>query len=510
MITNNLAKKIQDLNGISKIASQLRQNGKTIVQCHGVFDLVHPGHIHMFNQARKIGDVLIVSIVDDKHVQKGPGRPYFPERARLEWLASLEQVDYVVLCDDFGPWKVLKTVKPDTYVRGKESAHLLNDPLSGLSKDKELVESLGGKIFFTESLPVHSTDLLKEHFTKYSDSARAFFAEFKKRRSLETIKETFARLRNLRVLLIGETIIDEYHYVATLGKPSKSNVISTKYIEHETFPGGILACANHLNDFTARIDLLTVLGDDNSHEEYARDHLKSNILPIFFHRANAPTIVKRRFVDPAYLGKMFEICFLNDANIEPELENRIIADLKIRLPEYDAVIVADYGHGLLTPKIIDTIVAGARFLAVNTQTNSANQGFNPITKYPRMDYACIDEPEIRMATNNRYDDVHGLISKVATDISASVVSITRGHKGSIVWKNGEFTELPALSTKVIDPIGAGDAYLSISALAAATNQDAEVVGFLGNVAGAMATRIVCNRSTISIGEYLEEVSEMLR
>ena len=509
-LPEKIREKIKIHKELEEEISRLRKEGKIIVQCHGVFDLVHPGHIHQFNQARHLGDILVVSVVDDKYVEKGPGRPYFPERLRMEWVASLTQVDYVVLCNSPGPWEVMNLIKPDFYVKGDDTKHLLDDPASGVSKDKETIEALGGKMYFTKTLPIHSPDLLQEFFNTHPPELKEFLRKFKTRYSEKTLLGKINGFKKLKVLVIGETIIDEYDYVVPLGKPSKSNAISTKYVEREAFAGGALACANHLNDFCKRISLVTCLGQKNSKEEFARSHLKPNIKPEFFYRKDSPTIVKRRFVDPAYFGKLFEICFLNEEPIKNSLELEIIDWLNRYIKFYDVVIIADYGHGLLTPNLIKMISEKARFLAVNTQTNSANQGYNSITKFPKADYVCLTEQEARIATRDRFSDIKKLIPGIAEKISSKKMSATKGPNGALVYeKESGIVEIPALTDNVIDPIGAGDTYLVISSLAAALGYPSDLVGFLGSVAGAMATKIVCNRSSIRMADFMRYVDSLL-
>ena len=512
MQKDRLLDKIKNHKNLQKEIRKQKSKGKTIVQCHGVFDLVHPGHIYYFNQARQLGDIVVVSVVNDKYTQKGPGRPYFPEKLRMEWLASLSQIDYVTLCDSPGPWEVMEAIRPDIYVKGKDTMHLLDDATSGLFKDKETIEKLGGKMHFTETLPIHSPDLIQEFFKTTPPEIEVFLNNFKLKYSKEEIKKIIRDIikAKLKVLIIGETIIDEYHYVLTLGKPSKSNVMSTKYMEKEGFPGGALAYANHMRDFCPKIDLLTYLGKDDSKEEYIRSNLKKNINPILFFRNNAPTIIKRRFVDSIYLGKLFEVSFINDNHVEKNVETEIIKWLNGNIKKYDLVIAADYGHGLLTPKIIDILSKKAKFLAVNAQVNSVNQGINPVIKYPRADYACIDEQEARLSVHDRFSDIKEIIAKICKKVSVNKFTVTMGKKGSLTYdKKTKFTEVPSFASKVVDPVGAGDAYLAISSLGAVSNLNNLLVGFLGNIAASMATKIVCNRSSIKLADFMKEIDYLL-
>lgn len=160
--------KIKTIQQLEKIIPEIKRKGLKIVLTHGVFDLIHWGHIHYLKEAKKLGDVLVVSLIDDKFVGKGdvkklgPKRPIFKQNIRLEWLSELESVDYVALSKATGPWKVMKAINPDIYAKGSDSKHYLKDKNSGLQKDKELIKNLKGKLVFTKSLPFHTTSILKE------------------------------------------------------------------------------------------------------------------------------------------------------------------------------------------------------------------------------------------------------------------------------------------------------------------------------------------------------------
>ncbi len=154
--------KIKTPAELAAICETERKNGKRIVHCHGVFDLVHPGHINHFEQAKALGDIVYVGVIADRFVKKGPTRPYFPQDIRLHWLAALSPVDYVVLNEEEGPWSLMRLIKPDFYTKGENDRAKLDDPNHGLRRDKELIESLGGQLaFIREEIPIHSSDLFR-------------------------------------------------------------------------------------------------------------------------------------------------------------------------------------------------------------------------------------------------------------------------------------------------------------------------------------------------------------
>ena len=263
--------------------------------------------------------------------------------------------------------------------------------------------------------------------------------------------------------------------------------------------------------FCEDVHLVTCLGSKNSHEEFIRAHLKSNITTRFFHRDDSSTIVKRRYVDQAFLSKMFEVCFLDESALPPQIERDLYAYLKSALRKYDLVLVADYGHGFFSQRMIHLLCENSRFLAVNTQTNSANAGYNLITKYPHADYICIDEPEMRLACHDRNGDLRILIEQTAGKLGSKRTAVTRGHLGSLTHEgNDRFYETPVFSSKIVDRIGAGDAYLSITAPCVAAGMPMDLVGFIGNAVGALAVRIVGNRSAVEPVPLFKFITALLK
>lgn len=507
----NAASKVKELEELAEILAEFRRQGKTIVQCHGVFDLLHPGHIRHFEAAKKEGDALIVTLTRDEHVNKGPGRPVFNQRLRAESVAALHAVDFVAINRWPSAVEAIALLKPNVYVKGDEYAAAERDVTGVINHEEAAVKAAGGRIHFTNEITFSSTELLNSHFDVYPDEAQAFLKGFRQRYSAEDVIRRLDSLRKLKVLLIGETIIDEYHYCQAMGKSPKEFLVTTKYLQEEVFAGGILACANHVAGFSEEVHLVTCLGSKDSHEEFVRSHLKPNVVPQFFHRDDTSTIVKRRYVDHAFLSKMFEVYFLDDSALPPRIEHEICAYLKSIIGDYDLVLVADYGHGLMGSEMINLLCGGSRFLAVNTQTNSANSGFNLITKYPRADFICIDEPEMRLACHNRVSDLQDLIAGVASKLDSRCIVVTRGHHGSMAYAVEEgFFPIPVFSSKIVDRVGAGDAYLSVAAPCVAAGLPMDLVAFIGNAVGALAVRIVGNRSAVEPVPLYKFITALLK
>ncbi|MFA5156180.1 MAG: PfkB family carbohydrate kinase [Candidatus Omnitrophota bacterium] len=508
----NIQSKIKSINELAKTLSALKLKGKCVVHCHGVFDLLHPGHIKHFDAAKKKGDILVVTVTKDEYVNKGPGRPVFNQHLRAESIAAIECVDFVAINDWPTAVETIKRLKPDFYVKGSDYAKKDDDLTGKITEEEEAINLIGGALHFTDEISFSSSSLINTFLAPYPEDAKEFFQAFKSRHKAKDIIHKIKAAGNTKVLVIGDIIIDEYHYCAGMGKSQKDNIIATRFLKEEAFAGGVLAAANHAAGFCKNVTLLSCIGTGNEYEAFINRHLRPNIQTKFFYRKDAPTVVKRRFVDPAFLNKLFEICYLEDANYMPDiLESQIYNYLDANLKKFDLVIVTDFGHGLITPKIVGILSKKAKFLAVNVQTNSANIGFNLITKFKHADYICIDEPEIRLACHDKFSNLKELILKINKACACDKIIITRGHRGSLAYsKKSGFVEIPVFSKEVVDRIGAGDAFFSVTAPCAFKDVPMNIVGFIGNAAGAIKVLIVGNRSPVDPTSLYKYITTLLK
>lgn len=500
--------KVKTLDKLGELTRSLKQKGKTIVHCHGVFDQLHPGHIRHLEAAKHEGDVLVVTVTPDRFVNKGLGRPVFNEALRAESIAALECVDYVAVNEWPTAVEAIMKLKPHVYVKGSDYIHRENDPTGGIYKEEEAVKSIGGRIHFTNELSFSSTELFNHNFSVYPKQAQEFLEEFRSRYSANNIIQRLKELKKMKVLVIGDAIIDEYHYCEPMGKSPKESIITTKYRHEEAFAGGAIAAANHIAGFCEDVHLITLLGAENSREEFIRSHLRPNVRAKFFYREDAPTPTKRRYIDP-FLAKMFAVYHLNNSDLSPYYESEICKYIVANVQKYDVVLVADFGHGFIGPQIIELVCKKAPFLAVTAQTNSANVGFNLITKYPRADYICLDSLELRLACHDKFGELKALVPKIGLDYDN--VAITRGNEGSLTYSSRDgFFEIPALTDRAVDRLGAGDAYLAVTTPCVASGYPMELAGFIGNAVGALQVQIIGNKEPVEPAALFKFIKALLK
>jgi rfaE bifunctional protein nucleotidyltransferase chain/domain len=504
--------KIRTVEELASILEQLRHSGKKIVQAHGTFDLLHIGHVRHLETASELGDVLVVTLTADKFVNKGPGRPVFNEALRAEMLATLHYVDWVAISPEPDAVQAIELLRPDVYVKGKDYQNPEGDVTGKIIAERNAVERHGGRIHFTDEVMFSSTELINRHFNVFEPLIHQHLKSLREDGGLAEMLELLQRVRDYRVVLVGDAIIDEYQYVLPIGKPPKESVIAARYQDSEIFAGGVFAAANHVASFCRQVDVITCLGASDSYEEMIRRSIRPNVTLHCINRLGAPTTLKRRFVDPSYMRKLFELYVMNDEPLTKDLQqdlNALIADIA---PKADVVIATDFGHGLISESAIDTLTNCSGFLAVNTQSNSANLGYNLITRYPRADYICIDAPEARLATSDRVAAIGDVAHRIVNgQVECPKIIITQGKHGCVTYeRDGIVHTIPALAREIVDTVGAGDAFLSVTAPLIAAGGAVDRVGFIGNVVGALKVEIVGHRRSVEKSAVIKSITALLK
>ncbi len=506
----NTKTKSHPMQALGKHLADARR-GKKVVHCHGVFDLLHIGHIRHLEQAKKMGDLLVVTLTADAYVNKGPNRPAFPQQLRAEALAALDCVDFVAINEAPMAIEAINAVRPDYYVKGSDYRVAKDDHTGGILKEREAVEAFGGRLVFTDDITYSSSRLINQHMDMLPPTTRSYLDDFATRHPIKTIINGLNSLAKLKVLVIGDAIIDEYQYCQAIGKSSKEPVLAVKQGESEQFAGGALAVANHVAGFCGNVGLLTALGKQNDYESFIRAQLAGNVWPTFCQRDDAPTIVKRRFIDQYFFQKLFETYDINDSPLTGEVRQVFLESIAQMAPQHDLVIVMDFGHGLLDEEAIDLLTNHAKFLAVNAQSNAGNLGYHTISLYPRADLVCITENELRLDARDRHGDLEPLIEQASARMGGAAFAVTRGAQGCLTYSQRHgFAHVPAVATSAKDRVGAGDAFLSVAAPCVARGAAMEIVGLVGNAAGAQAINTVGHRESAARPALIKQIECLLK
>lgn len=508
--------KIKTIEELKNIIDNLKKDGKKIVHCHGCFDFFHYGHLEHFRDAKTQGDVLIVSITPDEFIQKGPDRPYFNQNIRTEFISELECVDYVTINKFDTAVEILNMFKPDVYAKGKESLQNKdidkknneNGEISNLEIEKRIVESYGGRLYLTDTITFSSSRIINKIFEAIPEESKEFIRKIKAKYGIDEIIAKISSLKDIRPLIIGDAILDEYVYCEVMDKTGKEGIVANKYLSSELQLGGVFAVANNVAEFTEHPTLITCVG--KNHIDFINKKLNKNIEPFLIVQEDSKTIVKRRYLNNYSGRKDFEIYNANKLDISDESEKKIIDYINKNIHNFDLIIIPDYGHGIISKRLIDFLSNCRKFLAINCQLNGGNMGYNFITKYPKGDFISLNDKELRLPFQKREGDIKEAILQLSEKLHTDKINITLGKRGCIYYERGDFYYHPPFTKEPLDTVGSGDAVLSLTSLLTYKGIEPDLVPFLGNVIGAISTRIMGNQRSIDPTEVKKFVSYISR
>lgn len=459
---------------------------KIVVLCHGCFDVLHTGHIYHLKKAKEMGNYLVVSLTHEDDAKR---KLKFPAEFRKAMMESLTFVDEVIITHDRTAFSAIEQVKPDFYVKGQEYADMELDVSGDIFLEKAEVEKYGGKLVFTDDEVTFSA-------TKVKDAGSTFKDLSERRYKLKDVLQFIHDVAGLKVCVIGETIIDRWTPVKTEGVSSKSTC-PTALVNGSSRNqlGGAYVVARHLQDFIKQVDLIT----NNFQNEYP-EPLADGINHLFYADG---CIAKERLYDAALNTKIFEV---KTYTLKEPYQ------MKFPLEQYDLVIVADFGHGMLNKEVARQLSESKqiKYLSVMAQTNSSNMGFNRIDKYPSAQTYCIDKTELRLCLNHQEElYLENNLKEIESYIRFDKLFVTLGSLGSILHTHDQYIEFPALSNKVVDPIGAGDAFFSLASLTAYLGYEDDRALLLPSLSAALNTQWLCNEYSVTRAGLIETTKKVI-
>jgi rfaE bifunctional protein nucleotidyltransferase chain/domain len=503
----SISDKIKNTDKTDIIDFLVKTDSYTVVLAPGVFDLFHPGHLKYLQEAKRLGDILVVAVSDDAVVDKGINRPVFSIQHRAALLAELECVDYVIINNKPDCSQLIEDFKPNILVKGEE---LRDKTTAKLQREICAMEKIKGRVIFLPTQISSSSMLINDYLCNLPKDTCVYLQKLKSLYSFASIKETIDDLSDVEVTLIGEAIIDEYIYGEVLGKSSKNPALVMNLEKRQKFAGGSIAIANHLAQLCKSVRLVTYVGDGYGENElgFLQSKLAPNVRMEYFHKESSPTIKKVRYIDSYYKQRLFETYEINQTPLNKHDHNKLCSILG----EGKYVFISDFGHGLLSPDTIAVINERYQHLYCNVQCNAGNYGYNLLKKYQDAAYASIDVNEFRLLAHNKYDPIPDLVEKMYKESwFPAYLSVTEGKAGATLYSPPVAETVPAMCNSAIDTIGCGDAYYAITSLLLLKhNCDLRLIPFLGNISAAIAANIIGNEKAVSKDQILKNVEILLK
>tara|TARA_E500000178_G_C16988695_1_gene739667 strand:- start:152 stop:1663 length:1512 start_codon:yes stop_codon:yes gene_type:complete len=494
---------------IKKIIAKLKKNKRKIGLVHGVFDVLHAGHLLYFEEAKKNVDFLIASVTSDKYAMKAPGKPIFGIENRSKVLQSLKSIDYVIESNSPTAVNVINDIKPSIYFKGKD--YLKTKDLSGnLKKEIAAIKKIKGKFLITNSKLYSSSRIINEKFDYLNKDAKNFLNKYDKK-NLRNKIELFQNL-NKKILVIGDPILDIYKMVSPSGKSNKANVLSTRILSEKLYAGGSLLVSNILKNFSKNITYLTISNKKN--KKYFNKLLNHKIKKALIN-SNIGLIEKVRYLDDYYLNKLFQVTQNEDLELNNKSKKNILNYVRKNFQKFDKIFVFDYGYFTVFKdllKLFNNNKSIQKKLIINCQSNSYNFGFNLANKYKSGEIMAMDEIEFRLCCKDRKTEMQKLIKQnIHLFNKFKILIVTQGKNGSYIILGKKVYYVPTVFKFAKDTIGCGDVFLAIFGLAYISKLFNLVdVALISHMAAGIHANYQGNENYITNKKLIETVKNIIK
>lgn len=467
---------------LSRWAKKIKKTNKKIVLCQGHFNIIHPGHLRFLEFAKKQGDFLIVALQGKEQLSGKNREKFFSEEERARGVASLETVDRVFVFNEILFPDIIKAVHPDIYVKGEEFANRTEE----IQDDINLVEKYGGKVMFrsgdiqyatTDFLDYDSLDVAKRHIKLLRTALE------KQSIHINKLNNYCKKFQNIHMLVIGDTIVDQYIACDALGMSMEAPVLVVRELETKEFVGASAVVARHLAALGCKCSFVSVIGNDEPGRLVKEVLRKDNISVKLIVDNERPTTFKIRYmVGPQ---KLLRVSKLQDYYVNDRIETEIISYLDSVSSQIDGIVVSDFVYGVITPKILNHIskIAEKNNIKLFGDVQSSSQIGN-ICKLINYDLITPTEREARIALDDKYNGLEALGTSLIKKTKSKNVVITLADKGFISFQYDSREDylkrqhFPALTVNPVDVLGAGDASLagfSLGLCAGADLMEASVI-----------------------------------
>lgn len=508
----SIKKKIISEAEISNLLNKIRSTNKKIGLCHGVFDVVHYGHFTHLQECKENCDILFVSVTADKFVNKGPGKPKFDLFKRMQFLSSIEFVDYVIPSNYKSSINLLDKLKPDYYFKGPDYKNFKNDLTGKIIKETEILKKYGGKFYVTKDVKYSSSEIINSVLK--NDNLNFLFTNnnFLNSINFEDINKKIEKFNKTKVLLIGEIIVDHYVFCKALGKSGKEPVLAMEEVGHQKFLGGVGGIANNLSELTKSITLLSTVNNQDENFNFIQSSLNKKIKKKLIVDNDNLNITKKRFVEEITKHKLLGVYQLNNSKKKINIKKKLLSFLKTNIFKYDLVLAVDYSHGLIDNEIAEFLSKKSKFLSVNSQLNSSNIGYHSIKKFKNANLLLINEDELRNETREKEIFIETLLNNFTTKNKYNSIVLTRGKNG-VIMKNKtskKIYKFPALTSFVVDKVGTGDSMLPIATLSKFHKLEDHIVLLLSSIYAYIAVHTLGTEKKITKNDFLRNLEYFLK
>lgn len=457
---------------------------KRAIMCHGVFDVVHPGHLRHLIYAKSKAPILIASVTADRHINKGVHRPHVPQDLRALNLAAFEMIDFVVIDHNATPIQNIQIIQPDFLAKGFE--YVTNGLLPKTAEEAEALRSYGGDIIFSPGDIVYSSSKLIEMTPPNLKLEKLQIFMERRQTTFDDLRRTLDALGKHRLHVVGDTIVDSYTYCTMIGGQTKTPTISVLFERKTDYAGGAAIVAKHCRAAGAEVTFSTVLGDDAYKDFVINDLHAGGIEVKATIDRSRPTVNKNAIVTGGY--RMLKVDTVDNSSISDAIVSKMTK--VISETPADAVIYSDFRHGIFNRRTIPLFVAAIPAGTYRVADSQVASRWGNITEFKGFDLVTPNEREARFALGDQDSGIRALASDLYDQAKCKLLILKLGERGVLTCNStahesvDSFFVIDSFVQNLVDPVGAGDALLAYATLAMLASRDETQSTILGTIAAA--------------------------
>jgi bifunctional ADP-heptose synthase (sugar kinase/adenylyltransferase) len=457
---------------------------KRVIMCHGVFDVVHPGHVRHLLYAKSKADILVGSVTADRHITKGAHRPHVPEDLRAVNLAAFEMVDYVVIDANEKPLENLAIIQPDYFAKGFEYNAAGLSPKT--AEEEEIVKAYGGELLFTPGDVVYSSSALINLAPPAVKMEKLQLLMERFGLTFQDFRDVVGKMAGLKVHVVGDTIVDSYTHCAMIGGQTKTPTMSVLYERKVDYVGGAGIVAKHLKAAGAKVRFSTVLGDDVLKDFTLSDLEADGIDVQAIVDKSRPTVNKNAIVVGGY--RLLKVDTLDNRSISDTLLGTI--SRAVATVPTDAVVFSDFRHGMFNRRTIPELIAAIPQGVFRVADSQVASRWGNITEFKGFDLITPNEREARFALADQDSGIRPLASSLYDQTKCKLLMLKLGERGVLACRDSDhealdsFFVIDSFVDNLVDAVGAGDALLAYSTLAMLVSRNDAIATTLGTIAAA--------------------------
>ena len=456
----------------------------------GHFNVLHPGHIRLFKFARNLESRLVVAVESDK---LAGAAAYIPEQLRLEGVKSCSLVDEAFIFNE-PVTELIDRLRPAIVVKGREFETRFNP-------EAVVIEGYGGRLLFSSGeMQFSSADLIRQEVSWQTDFSIELPTSYMTRHgiSVERLNALVESFSKIRVLIIGDLIVDDYIACEALGMSQEDPTLVLTPIEKKRFLGGAGIVACHAKGLGAESTLLSVTGSDSVREFCVTELQRLGVENHLLKDRARPTTLKERY--RSHGKTLLRVSHLKQAAVSLPMQRELIENASKALRICDLLFFSDFNYGVLPQAVVDELISIARANKVRMAADSQSSSqLGDVARFKGVDLLLPTEREARVSTQNREDGLVVLAEQLRRKSNAKYILLKLAADGVLVHSpdsnsNGWLTDqVEALNKSPKDVAGAGDSMLVASALTLAAGGSIWEAACLGSIAAAIQVSRVGNR-----------------